>query len=139
MLFEDIPDAIDNVSEIIMRCNTHLPINNKDYLPIYNPPEDFDVNSYFHFKVKEGMEKILSSVDNSNIKKYKERLETEINVITKMDYVSYFLIVHEFISWAKDNDIPVGPGRGSGAGSLIAYALGITLSILSNTLLLRDF
>ncbi len=126
MLFEDIPDAIDNVSEIIMRCNTHLPINNKDYLPIYNPPEDFDVNSYFHFKVKEGMEKILSSVNNSDIKKYKERLETEINVITKMDYVSYFLIVHEFISWAKDNDIPVGPGRGSGAGSLIAYALGIT-------------
>ena len=86
------------------------------------------------------MNKILSSVSDTDKLKYRERLETETNVITKMDYVSYFLIVHEFISWAKDNDIPVGPGRGSGAGSLIAYALGITsIDPIKHNLLFERF
>ena len=140
LLFDDFPDALENVSEIIMRCNTHIPINNTDYLPIYSPPKNFNVDTYFTHKVEQGMNKILSSVSDTDKLKYRERLETETNVITKMDYVSYFLIVHEFISWAKDNDIPVGPGRGSGAGSLIAYALGITsIDPIKHNLLFERF
>ena len=127
-LFKNHPDAIENISQIIMRCNTHLPVDNSDlgHLPIYNPPNNHSVESYFELKVNEGMNSILKNINIDKEKIYHDRLNNEISVISKMGYTSYFLIVHEFISWAKENDIPVGPGRGSGAGSLIAYALGIT-------------
>ena len=124
-LFKDIPDAIDNISEIVKRCNFH--IDTKTYhLPKFNTPDNSSVEEYFDNIVKVGLQNIFDKKSITNRDVYETRLADEINVIKKMGFMSYFLIVHEFIAWAKNNMIPVGPGRGSGAGSLVAYALDIT-------------
>ncbi|MDZ7683779.1 MAG: DNA polymerase III subunit alpha [Gammaproteobacteria bacterium] len=131
-LFADIPEAIDNTVEIARRCNVDLDLGNY-YLPAYPIPQGYTTEGYFSEVSQQGLEerleKILDPADPEYAEKrrlYDERLAFELNVINSMGFPGYFLIVMEFIGWAKENDIPVGPGRGSGAGSLVAYALKIT-------------
>jgi len=131
-LFSDIPEAIENTIEIAKRCNVELTLG-KNYLPDFPVPEGMTMEEYFGHLSKEGLEerllRILDKADpdySEKRKVYDERLQVELDVINTMGFPGYFLIVADFIKWAKDNDIPVGPGRGSGAGSLVAYALTIT-------------
>ena len=123
-LFKDQTSALKNISNIIERCNFKFP-KFKYHLPTFSNPTEKDDDQYFRDLCDEGLNKYLKSHD-SDRRKYTDRLDNEISVIQKMGFASYFLIVQEFISWAKDNDVPVGPGRGSGAGSLVAFVLGIT-------------
>ena len=130
-LFSDIPEALQNSVEIAKRCNVTLRLG-EYFLPDF-PTGDLHIDEFFCKVSREGLEERLdflfdkNSADFAEIRKpYDERLEIELNVINKMGFPGYFLIVMEFIQWSKDNNIPVGPGRGSGAGSLVAYALKIT-------------
>ena len=137
--FEDLPDAIQNVSEIIKRCNIHIS-SDTYHLPKFNTPDDSDIDLYFDQKVKSGLDNIIKKNDLKETDVYFQRLKLETDVIRKMGFVSYFLIVHEFIDWAKQQAIPVGPGRGSGAGSLVAYALDITsIDPIKHNLLFERF
>lgn len=122
VLFNDIPEALINSVEIAKRCNIEL-ILGKTFLPIFPTPENTTPEIYMVEQTKLGL--IKRGVDTS-LEIYNKRLDYEIDVINKMGFASYFLIVADFIAWAKNNGVPVGPGRGSGAGSLIAYTLGIT-------------
>jgi len=131
-LFSDIPEAIENTVEIARRCNLELTLG-ENYLPDFPVPEGMDVNSFLQEQSRVGLdkrlEKILDRNDpeyDSKVKVYRDRLEFELDVIIQMGFPGYFLIVADFIQWAKDHAIPVGPGRGSGAGSLVAYVLTIT-------------
>ncbi len=123
-LFKDQTSALTNISNIVERCNFKFP-KFKYHLPKFSNPTSEDDDQYFQDLCDKGLNKYLESCgfDRS---KYTNRLSNEISVIKKMGFASYFLIVQEFIAWAKDNDVPVGPGRGSGAGSLVAFVLGIT-------------
>ena len=123
-LFKDQTTALENISNIIERCNFKFP-KFKYHLPTFSNPTEKDDDQYFRDLCDDGLNKYLKSNDYYK-RKYTDRLDNEISVIRKMGFASYFLIVQEFISWAKDNDVPVGPGRGSGAGSLVAFVLGIT-------------
>ena len=123
-LFKDQTTALKNISNIIERCNFKFP-KFKYHLPTFSNPTEKDDDQYFRDLCDDGLNKYLKSNDYYK-RKYTDRLDNEISVIRKMGFASYFLIVQEFISWAKDNDVPVGPGRGSGAGSLVAFVLGIT-------------
>jgi len=131
-LFKDIPSAIENTLEIAKRCTVELTLG-KNYLPAFPIPEGMTEAEYFCQVSREGMEerfKVMFDVDSEEFKEqrkeYDERLQVELDVINGMGFPGYFLIVADFIQWGKDNDVPVGPGRGSGAGSLVAYALKIT-------------
>jgi len=131
-LFEDIPEALANSVEIAKRCNLEVELG-KSYLPQFPIPEGETESSYFCRVSREGLEERLKvllddSADDyaEKRKEYDERLQIELDVINDMGFPGYFLIVADFIKWSKDNGIPVGPGRGSGAGSLVAYALKIT-------------
>ena len=131
-LFSDIPEAIQNTIEIAKRCNLELTLG-KNYLPEFPVPEGMDVNSHLEAESWAGLDKrlerILDPEDEgyaAKVKEYKDRLRFELDVIIEMGFPGYFLIVADFIHWAKQQHIPVGPGRGSGAGSLVAYALTIT-------------
>lgn len=130
-LFADIPEAIENAWEIVKRCNLSLKLGTP-CLPNYPVPENMGMEEYFSDLSSEGLKQRLVSLygddyQSKNIEKpYWDRLQFELQVINKMGFAGYFLIVMEFIQWSKDNGIPVGPGRGSGAGSMVAYALGIT-------------
>lgn len=131
-LFEDIPEAITNSVEIAKRCNLELHLG-ENYLPNYPVQEGMTMDEYFCAEAREGLQKrlrILFDSDapdfNDKRRPYDERLTSELNVINTMGFTGYFLIVADFIKWAKQQGIPVGPGRGSGAGSLVAYALTIT-------------
>ncbi|MAI42223.1 MAG: DNA polymerase III subunit alpha [Candidatus Azotimanducaceae bacterium] len=125
-LFADIPEAIANTIEIARRCNVNLDLGN-NYMPAYPVPAGYTAESYLVEVTKSGLEDRLSQSDEPIDRSlYIERLDYELSVINKMGFAGYFLIVMEFIQWAKDHDIPVGPGRGSGAGSLVAYSLLIT-------------
>lgn len=123
-LFSDIPSAISNISEIVKMCNFKMP-KFKYHLPKFSNPTDKDDTTYFKDLCETGLKNYLSNL-SADKDKYNTRLNREIDVIQKMGFASYFLIVQEFIQWAKNNDVPVGPGRGSGAGSLVAFVLGIT-------------
>ncbi|MGB1256593.1 MAG: DNA polymerase III subunit alpha [Thiolinea sp.] len=149
-LFSDIPSAISNTVEIARRCNVSLTLG-KNYLPQFPIPEGMTEAEYFCKVSEDGLEERLDFLlgnttprgtpefDESR-KPYDERLKIELDVINGMGFPGYFLIVADFIQWAKDNDIPVGPGRGSGAGSLVAYALKITdLDPLEYDLLFERF
>ncbi len=129
--FRDCPDAISNTEEIAKRCN--LEINLDDYhFPEFPVPEGETLESMFITASREGLKDRFAAMRaagtfNKEIEKqYNERLEFELDIINSMGFPGYFLIVADFINWAKDHDIPVGPGRGSGAGSLAAYAMRIT-------------
>ncbi len=131
-LFRDIPEALENTVEIARRCNLELELG-KNYLPDFPVPEGTSLDGFFARQAEEGLEQRLEQLPpagsgdlQATRDRYLDRLHTEIGVITKMGFPGYFLIVADFIRWAKANGIPVGPGRGSGAGSLVAYALTIT-------------
>ncbi len=128
-LFADVPSALTNTVEIAKRCNLELTIG-ENFLPNFPVPEGMTVESYLETVSKQGLDErlsiILPEVSSEQRKPYDDRLAIELQVINQMGFPGYFLIVADFIQWAKDNGIPVGPGRGSGAGSLVAYALKIT-------------
>ena len=128
-LFSDIPEALSNTVEIAKRCSLNLDLG-KSFLPVFPIPNNNSAENYLETLSHSGLKAFLRKKSNTDIdhqqSKYKQRLDEELDVINKMGFASYFLIVSDFIDWAKKNDIPVGPGRGSGAGSLVAFALGIT-------------
>jgi DNA polymerase III subunit alpha len=127
-LFADLPGAIENAIELAKRCNVEMSFG-KYFLPAFPVPAEHTLESFIRSAAEEGLENRLRTFGvgkNFNEADYRERLRIELDVINKMGFPGYFLIVADFINWAKRNDIPVGPGRGSGAGSLVAYALGIT-------------
>ena len=125
LLFEDYPQVIENSSEIAKRCNLHFELFGKNYLPVFPTPEGISISDFFSQESKKGLEVRLKDLEVDK-KIYNERLNFELSVILEMDFPGYFLIVSDFIRWAKEHGIPVGPGRGSGAGSLVAWALSIT-------------
>jgi len=132
-LFKDLPEALENNYNLPYRCEFR-PLSSKPILPnITNEKKDsnkiLEIESYEGLKKKfeiffKNVEKDL--FNNERFNKYKERLNHEIKIISEMNYAGYFLIVSDYIKWAKNNNIPVGPGRGSGAGSLVAWCLSIT-------------
>ncbi|MCC8364583.1 DNA polymerase III subunit alpha [Lysobacter sp. A6] len=127
-LFADVPDAIDNAIALATRCNLELRLGTY-FLPAFPVPDDETLDSWIRVQAREGLTKRLEKqpiAAGHTREGYFERLDLELDVIVKMGFPGYFLIVADFINWAKDHGIPVGPGRGSGAGSLVAWALGIT-------------
>ncbi len=126
-LFADLPEALANTVEIAKRCNLVLELG-KPHLPVFPVPKGLTLEQYFVQAARQGLEARVKAGDipKAKLAAYAERLEMELEVIVKMGFAGYFLIVADFIQWAKKNRIPVGPGRGSGAGSLVAYALQIT-------------
>jgi DNA polymerase-3 subunit alpha len=131
-LFADIPEALENSVQIAKRCNLTLTLG-QNFLPNFPVPEGMTTGEFFAVASRKGLDERLaarppvgSGSPEQRIEAYRERLELEIGVINQMDFPGYFLIVADFIQWAKNHKIPVGPGRGSGAGSLVAYALKIT-------------
>jgi len=143
-LFEDVPEALTNTVEIAEKCNLKLEFGQQKY-PAYQPPHGFTPDEYFQkichdgLRNRYGVEIDISKQDGTPLKLPKnsrgeivsaeilrERLDYEIRVIQNTGFLAYFLIVWDFIHWAKSNGIPVGPGRGSAAGSMVAYCMGIT-------------
>ena len=127
-LFEDLPEAVANTVEIARRCNLTLTLG-QSVLPDFPVPEGMDANEYLAATAGDRLgERLSVLVEQSGVGReaYQQRLARELEVICGMGFAGYFLIVADFIQWAKDNGVPVGPGRGSGAGSLVAYVLGIT-------------
>ncbi|HRA91095.1 MAG TPA: DNA polymerase III subunit alpha, partial [Acinetobacter sp.] len=133
-LFSDIPTAIENTYYIAQRCNVALQLGTY-FLPDFPIPDGYTVDTYFDHLSRTGLEERLKHLypvserdeDWAEIRKpYDDRIKYEVDIILKMGFPGYFLIVMDFIQWAKNNGVPVGPGRGSGAGSLVAYSLKIT-------------
>lgn len=122
-LFKEYPEAIENTKKIAEMCNVELEFGHL-HLPYFAIPEGFTNSSYLKKLVFDGLEKRFAN--DERLQEAKERCEYELSVIEKMGYVDYFLIVWDFIRFAKSQDIPVGPGRGSAAGSIISYCLEIT-------------
>ncbi len=125
--FSQWPQALETTQEIADQCNVELEMG-KHHFPLYPLKEDQTYESAFEEEARRGFEKRLShmDLDQDQLKTYRARLDEEIGIIVQKGFASYFLIVSDFINWAKDNGIPVGPGRGSAAGSLVAYSMGIT-------------
>ena len=145
-LFSDIPEAVENTLEIARRCS--VPVRMGEYfLPNYPIPDGLTMDQYFRKVSEEGLEERLKGILDPDDPEYDQkreayfkRLDFELNIIIQMGFPGYFLIVMDFIKWAKNNGVPVGPGRGSGAGSLVAYALLITdLDPLEYDLLFERF
>ena len=130
-LFSDIPEAIENTIEIAKRCNLKLYLG-EHLFPNFPVSKGMYISKFLTQESYNGLEERLIAlfpdreVQNKKRSQYKIRLQIELDVINEMDFPSYFLIVADFIRWAKNNEVPVGPGRGSSAGSLVAYALNIT-------------
>ena len=127
-LFADIPEALENTLELAKRCNLELHFGTY-YLPDFPVPEGHDLASYIREISREGLKERLTLAPlatGRTLADYEARLERELDVIIKMGFPGYFLIVADFINWGKQHGIPVGPGRGSGAGSLVAWVLKIT-------------
>ena len=141
-LFEDLPGALENTVEIARRCTLTLTLG-QYALPEFPVPEGHDANSWIAEESRRGLALRLEGLKLPRglaREAYESRLETELGVICRMGFPGYFLIVADFINWAKKNGVPVGPGRGSGAGSLVAYSLGITdLDPLAYALLFERF
>ena len=121
LLFRDYPDALENTRKIWERCNVEFEFGTL-HLPEYDVPEGYTAEGYLRKLCMEGLKQRYSEIT----REIRERLEYELAVISQMGYVDYFLIVWDFIKYARDNDIIVGPGRGSAAGSLVSYTLNIT-------------
>ena len=145
-LFVDLPSALENSVQIAKRCNLDIQLGHYS-LPNFPVPDGLTMDEFFGKVSRDGLEKRLKVILDATDPKYQaqrkifdDRLEFELNIICQMGFPGYFLIVMDFIRWAKDNDIPVGPGRGSGAGSLVAYVLEITdLDPLKYDLLFERF
>lgn len=144
-LFADMPEALTNSVEIAKRCNLTLTLG-KNYLPNFPTPNNESLNEYLIAEARLGLAKRLQVLyPDANVRAAKQpaydaRLDFETKVINQMGFAGYFLIVADFINWAKNNGVPVGPGRGSGAGSVVAYSLGITdLDPLEYNLLFERF
>ncbi|WP_024851019.1 DNA polymerase III subunit alpha [Hydrogenovibrio kuenenii] len=146
-LFQDIPEAIENTVEIAKRCNLDLTLGTY-FLPDFPVPEGMTMDEYFIHSSQQGLEERLNFLFGhlseaeflETRKEYDERLKFELDIILQMGFPGYFFIVADFIQWGKNHQVPVGPGRGSGAGSLVAYALKITdLDPLEYDLLFERF
>ena len=141
-LFADLPEALENTVELARRCNLELEFG-KYYLPDFPVPEGHDLASYIRELSRDGLKERLAAAPlaaDCTLADYQARLERELDVIIEMGFPGYFLIVADFINWGKQNGIPVGPGRGSGAGSLVAWVLKITdLDPLQFNLLFERF
>lgn len=145
-LFADIPEALQNTVEIAKRCNVTFTLG-KVSLPHFPVPSEFTTDSYLVNVAQQGLEERLQTILDPKAEDYTERkaaydqrLQRELDVIIKMGFAGYFLIVADFTKWSKENGIPVGPGRGSGPGSLVAYTLKITdLDPLAFDLLFERF
>lgn len=122
-LFKSVPEALENTGKIADLCNVEIEFNNL-YLPSFDLEEGVDSFEYIRSLCNEGIARLYS--EEANRPEIQERLEFELEVIKKMGYIDYFLIVWDFIKYARDNGIVVGPGRGSAAGSIVSYSLGIT-------------
>ena len=128
--FSNVPEAIENTVKIAEKCNVEFEFGHT-ILPNYDVPEAYETHyDYIEDLTKKGLIKRYGNIENASYEnlpeEIKSRAEYELGVIKKMGYVDYFLIVWDYINYAKTHDIPVGPGRGSGAGSIVAYAIGIT-------------
>jgi DNA polymerase-3 subunit alpha len=144
-LFGDLPAAITHTVEIAKRCNLSLTLG-KPRLPDFPIPKGMTLDGYLLEKAMDGLSQHLMHLYPDEAEReqqrptYETRLKFEVNTIAQMGFPGYFLIVADFINWAKNNGVPVGPGRGSGAGSLVAYSLGITdLDPLRYNLLFERF
>ncbi|MGE8362491.1 DNA polymerase III subunit alpha [Pseudomonas sp.] len=146
-LFSDLPEALENTVEIAKRCNIDVQLG-KYFLPDFPTPNGMGIDDYLRHASFEGLEERLAvlwpkeTTPNYEEKRqvYVDRLNFELDIIIQMGFPGYFLIVMDFIKWAKNNGVPVGPGRGSGAGSLVAYVLKITdLDPLAYDLLFERF
>ena len=144
-LFSDIPQALENAVQIARRCNLVIELG-KSRLPQFPTPKGVTLEQYLRQQAEQGLAARMGRLYPDPVKRaaelprYRARLDFEIGTITQMGFPGYFLIVADFINWAKQNGVPVGPGRGSGAGSLVAYALAITdLDPLKYDLLFERF
>jgi len=140
-LFADVPQALENAVEIARRCNLEIELG-KSRLPAFPTPKGVSLDAFLKSEAEKGLASRAGKLKlgDEDLPRYRDRLAFEIKTIAQMGYAGYFLIVADFISWAKANGVPVGPGRGSGAGSLVAYALGITdLDPLKYDLLFERF
>ncbi|WP_434770948.1 DNA polymerase III subunit alpha [Pseudomonas entomophila] len=146
-LFSDLPEALANTVEIAKRCNIQVQLG-KHFLPDFPTPNGMGIDDYLRHVSHEGLEERLTVIlpkdstpdYEARRQVYLDRLKFELDIIIQMGFPGYFLIVMDFIKWAKNNDVPVGPGRGSGAGSLVAYVLKITdLDPLAYDLLFERF
>ncbi len=144
-LFSDLPEALENSVEIAKRCNLQIGLY-KNYLPLFPTPEGVSLDDFLVMEAERGLERRLKQLypDPAELEKqrpvYDARLKIETQTIIQMGFPGYFLIVADFINWGKKNGVPVGPGRGSGAGSLVAFSLGITdLDPLRYALLFERF
>ena len=140
--FSDVPEAIANTARIAAQCHVELDMGHH-YFPVYPLPKGASIESEFRRLAEEGLKQRLQrhpKRESLDPERYQQRLQHEIKVILDMGFPGYFLIVQEFINWAKDHGIPVGPGRGSAAGSLVAWAMRITnLDPLAYNLLFERF
>ena len=131
--FADLPEALENTVEIAKRCNIHITLG-KNFLPLFPTPDGLSLDDYLVKLSNEGLQERMVQLypdeaeRAAKMPEYQERLDFELNIIIQMKFPGYFLIVQDFINWAKTHGCPVGPGRGSGAGSLVAYSLKITLN-----------
>lgn len=138
-LFKDIPEALANTVVIAKRCNVILQLG-KSLLPHFPVPDTFTTESYLVSVAQEGLNSRLAQLHITERTPYDDRLQQELDVINRMGFAGYFLIVADFTKWAKENNVPVGPGRGSGPGSLVAYCLYITdLDPIQHELLFERF
>jgi DNA polymerase-3 subunit alpha len=139
-LFRDVPEAVAQTIEIAEACNLELKFDEK-HIPKVSVPAGESLSGYFEKLTREGLEKRLVTLGNEvDVERYRSRLDEELGIIKSMGFPGYFLIVADFINYAKSNGIPVGPGRGSAAGSLVAYSLNITdLDPLKYDLLFERF
>jgi DNA polymerase-3 subunit alpha len=144
-LFKDAPELLDNAVEVAKRCSLEIRLGSS-MLPAYPVPAGSDTEGFLRDEAVRGLAARLSAVASlaapaeGRSAAYRARLDLELGVICSMGFAGYFLIVADFIRWARDNGVPVGPGRGSGAGSLVAYVLGITdLDPIEHDLLFERF
>ena len=144
-LFADLPEALQNSVEIAKRCNLDLPLG-KPHLPDFPTPNGMGLDEFLRAEAERGLAARMAQLFPDEAERaekmptYQARLDFEIKTIIDMGFPGYFLIVADFIRWAKNNGVPVGPGRGSGAGSLVAFSLGITdLDPLRYALLFERF
>jgi DNA polymerase-3 subunit alpha len=142
-LFSDVPEALENSVEIARRCNLELTFD-QSFLPDFPLPGGTSLEGWLESESRQGLQRRLEAQPadkrSESDRVYCQRLDSELQVINGMGFAGYFLIVADFIQWARQNGVPVGPGRGSGAGSLVAYALGITdLDPIEHDLLFERF